>query len=281
VSSCPRLLVTGGSGYLGAEVVGRAPSAGWDVYATYRTTHPALPATWLRLDVCSAEAVGQALERTRPQVVIHTAVVEKGPALWPTTAVGAAIVADAAHRVGARLLHLSSDAVFDGERVGRYREGDPRRPVNDYGWAKAAAECMVADAYPEALIVRTSLLYGGATPGRAERLVLDVLSGQRQAAFFTDELRCPALVGELAVALLELASCPLAGPLHVAGPDVVSRYEFACLVAAARGHPPELVPSGRSADGPGRRPRNCALDSGRAAALLRTRLRGVREVLTS
>jgi dTDP-4-dehydrorhamnose reductase len=275
----PRLLVTGGAGYLGAELVRRAPSAGWDVHATYRTTHPSLPATWLRLDVCSAEAVRSAFERTRPQAVIHTAVVEKGPALWPTTAVGAAIVADAARRVGARLLHLSSDAVFDGERVGRYRERDARRPVNDYGWAKAAAECMVADAHPEALVVRTSLLYGGATLSRAERLVLDVLNGRTQAAFFTDELRCPAVVGELAAALLELATRPLAGPLHVAGPDVVSRYEFACLVAAAEGRPPELVPSGRSADGPEPRPRNCALDSRHAAALLRTRLRGVREVL--
>jgi dTDP-4-dehydrorhamnose reductase len=281
VPSRPRLLVTGGAGYLGAELVGRAPSAGWDVYATYRTGHPALPATWLRLDVCSAEAVGRAFERTRPQAVIHTAVVEKGPALWPTTAVGAAIVADAARRAGARHVHLSSDTVFDGERVGRYREGDARRPVNDYGWAKAAAECMVADAHPEALIVRTSLLYGGATPSRAERLVLDVLGGRSQAAFFTDELRCPALVGELAAALLELAAHHLAGPLHVAGPDVVSRYEFACLVAAASGRPSQLVPSGRSADGPDRRPRNCALDSGRATSVLRTRLRGVREVLRS
>jgi dTDP-4-dehydrorhamnose reductase len=279
VPARPRLLVTGGAGYLGAQLVGRASVAGWDVHATYRTSHPFLPATWLRLDVRSAAAVGRAFERLRPRAVIHTAVVEDGPALWPTTAVGAAIVAAAARQVGARLVHLSSDVVFDGEGTGRYREWDARRPVNDYGWAKMAAECLVADAHPEALIVRTSLLYGGATPSRAERLVLDVLAGRVQAAFFTDEWRCPAVVGELAAALLELTARPLAGPLHVAGPDVVSRYEFACLVAAANGRKPELVPSARSADSALRRPRNCALDSSHAVALLETRLRGVREVL--
>ena len=93
---------------------------------------------------------------------------------------------------------------------------------------------------------------------------------------FTNELRTPAQVGDLASALLELAVLDVAGPLHVAGADVVDRHAFAVLVARAAG----LDPGGlrRATSGPDR-PRAIALDSTRAQGILRTRLRGVREVL--
>jgi len=127
--------------------------------------------------------------------------------------------------------------------------------------------------------VRTSLIYGGAWPGPHEQLVLDALSGQADIAFFTDELRCPIKVDDLAAALLELAPTDRAGRLHIAGPDLVSRYEFAQLVAAARGQDPARLRAAESATSSMQRPRNCALDSSLAQQLLRTRLRGVREVL--
>ena len=88
--------------------------------------------------------------------------------------------------------------------------------------------------------------------------------------FFTNEIRSPIQVTDLAQALLELAELDVAGPLHVAGADDVSRAEFAELIAGAP------VRTGRA---PETRPLDCSLDSSRAQALLRTRLRGVREVL--
>jgi dTDP-4-dehydrorhamnose reductase len=276
-----RLLITGGAGYLGAELIQQARAGGWDVGATSFSSLPDDDSiAWLRLDIRDEPAVARALAAWRPDVVIHTAYRQRGPDLWSTSAEGAGVVARVARAVSARLIHMSSDALFDGARAGSYSELDDPSPITPYGEAKAAAERLVANAHPAALIVRTSLIYGGAQPGPHEQLVLDVLAGRADIAFFTDELRCPIAVGDLAAALLELAPTDHAGRLHIAGADVVSRYEFAQLVAAAHGQDPARLRAAVSATSNMRRPRNCALDSRLARQLLQTRLRGIREVLS-
>ena len=99
-------------------------------------------------------------------------------------------------------------------------------------------------------------------------------------SFFTDELRSPVLVGDLAAALLELVDLrDVSGPLHVAGADDVSRYDFARLVVGARGGDPESVHGATIASTGMTRPADCRLDSSRCAELLGWRPRGVREVL--
>jgi dTDP-4-dehydrorhamnose reductase len=276
-----RILITGGAGYLGAELIQRARAGGWDVGATCFSSLPDDDGiVWLRLDIRDEPAVARAFDIWRPNVVIHTAYRQRGPDLWSTSAEGAGVVARAAREASARLIHMSSDALFDGARAGSYSETDDPSPITPYGEAKAAAERLVADAHPAALIVRTSLIYGGAQPGPHEQLALDALAGQADVAFFTDELRCPIAVDDLAAALLELAPTDQAGRLHIAGADVVSRYEFAQLVAAAHGQDPARLRAAASATSNMRRPRNCALDSSLARQLLQTRLRGVREVLS-
>jgi dTDP-4-dehydrorhamnose reductase len=141
-------------------------------------------------------------------------------------------------------------------------------PLTDYGRAKADAEAAVLAAHPEALVVRTSLLYGGAEPGPQERLAADP-----EATFFTDEFRCPVQVGDLAAALLELVAGDRSGVLHVAGADRLSRAEFAELLAGAPVRTASIADSGLV------RPRDCALSSDRARGLLRTHLRGASAVL--
>jgi dTDP-4-dehydrorhamnose reductase len=275
-----RLLITGGTGYLGAELVRQALTAGWDVAATaFSRRRNAEAARYLYLDVRDERAVEQAFDALRPNAVVHTAYRQAGPDLWATTAEGAAVVARAAQRIGAKLIHMSSDAIFDGERSGSYTEEALPEPITPYGHAKAAAERMVAERHPTALIARTSLIYGGATLSTHEQLVLDAADGQAEVAFFTDELRCPVLVSDLAAALLELLALERSGPIHLAGADVVSRYAFAQLVARAHGRSLDHLRAARSSAQAVRRARNCALDCRLAQSLLQTRLRGVREVL--
>ena len=116
--------------------------------------------------------------------------------------------------------------------------------------------------------MRTSLLYG--KPGPQEALAL-----RDDVELFTDEIRCPTLVSELAAALLELAGLAVSGPLHVAAPEAVSRFELGRLLRARQGGDPDAV---RGALAPPQgRARNVALDSSRAAGLLSARLRGVTE----
>ena len=266
-----RVLVTGGSGYLGSELVASASAKGWEVEAT-TFSRPGR-----RLDVRDERAVRCLLDERRPDAVVHTAYVQDGPAAWAVTVDGAEHVARAAAARDARLVHLSTDVVFDGMRPGRYVEEDEPSPVSDYGRAKAEAERRVVQAHPEALVVRTSMIFGGREPSKHELLAVRAADGDVDVTFFTDELRCPIAVGDLAQALLELVPLDVSGPLHVAGADVVSRHEFARLVAVAHARDPDLL---RGAPSTVPRPRNCALDSSRAQRMIETRLRGVREVLT-
>jgi dTDP-4-dehydrorhamnose reductase len=239
-----------------------APAAGWAVTAAGHRR----PGD-VRLDVRAADQVADLVGRVRPRAVVHAAYRQDGPGARDVTATGSGIVAEAAAAAGARLVHLSTDVVFDG-RAGRpYREDDPVTPLSAYGEAKADAEARVAAADPDAVLVRTSLVYGG--PGRPasphERAARDP-----DRAFYTDEIRCPVQVDDLAAAVLELCRLDVAGPLHVAGPEALSRWAFACRLAGR-----EV----RAATAPPGRPLDCRLDSSRAAALLRIRPRGVSEVV--
>ncbi len=272
--SARRLLVTGGSGYLGGEVVRLAAAAGWAALGTSHRTPGPVP-----LDVRDPAAVTALVAEVRPACLIHTAYVQDGPDAWATNVEGSAHVATAAAATGARLIHVSTDLVFAGTAGRPYREDDPAEPVIEYGRSKAAAERAVLAAHPAATVVRTSLIYGGEALSGHERRILDVVDGRADLAFFTDELRCPVRVGDLAQALLALAQTPAPGPLHVAGADGVSRYEFACLVAAANGRPSDHLRTTTSAEVAPHRPRDCRLDSSRAARLLGGPLRGVRAVL--
>jgi dTDP-4-dehydrorhamnose reductase len=206
-------------------------------------------------------------------VVIHTAYVMDDASVIVD---GSAAIADACAQSGARLIHMSSDLVFDGALERPYREEDEPRPLSDYGRAKLEAEATVAERCPGALIVRTSLIYGGPPhdPSQQEQMALDA-----ELTFFVDEFRSPVQVGDLAAALLELATTDANGILHVAGADHVSRSEFARLVVLARGGDPDRLRSGSFRDLGLERPAHCALDSSRARELLGTPLRGVREVL--
>jgi dTDP-4-dehydrorhamnose reductase len=263
------VLVTGGSGYLGRELLRQAPEA----VGTF--LNRSLDGG-VRLDVRDASAV--ALAVAGHDAVIHTAYVQDDPFVIVD---GSVNVATACAASGARLVHVSTDVVFDGTLGRPYREDDEPTPITEYGRAKLVAERAVARLCPGALIVRTSLIYGGPglEPSRHEQDALDAAGGRADIAFFTDELRSPVQVGDLAAALLELIGLDERGVLHVAGADSVSRYEFARLVVVAQGGDPDRVRGANAGELGLNRPADCRLDSSRARALLTTRLRGVREVL--
>jgi dTDP-4-dehydrorhamnose reductase len=250
--SCVRLHVTGASGFLGRELLLLAPGASGD-----------------RVEVREPAAVRALFEEVRPEVVIHTAYRQDGPGAWATTVDGAENVARAARAIDARLVHLSTDVVFDGRKGSQYVEEDEPSPVTEYGRAKAESERRVRAAHSDVLVVRTSLIVGGPghEPAKHELAALDP-----DFSFYEDEIRCPIQVGDIAAALVELAARDMTGVLHVAGADALSRADLAELVV---GHPV------RRAHAPSDRPLDCRLDCSRARAVLSVELRGITSVMRS
>jgi dTDP-4-dehydrorhamnose reductase len=270
------LLVVGGSGFLGRTVTRQARLAGHRVIATFHANaQKAAGVEWRMLDIRRRDDVTALAARARPDAIINAAYLQSD---WETTADGGMHVALAAAAAGARLVHVSSDAVFSGGAAS-YDETRQPDPVTPYGAAKAAAETAVKGIAPAAAIARTSLIIGGEGDSQHERLVHALASGAAPGVLYTDNVRCPVHVTDLAAALLELAASAHSGICHVAGPDAVSRYELGLLIAGRDGLDQAALPAGRCPATGQAGPLDVRLDSTRTQARLATRLRGAREFL--
>ena len=272
--------MVGGSGFLGRRIIRRARLAGHRVIATcHAGVPPDVAVDWRRLDIRCRDDVTALARQARPDAVINAAYRQSD---WAVTADGAAHVALAAAAVGARLVHVSSDVVFSGAAPG-YDESALPDPITPYGAAKAAAETAVKGIAPAAVIARTSLIIGDGD-SKHERLIHALAVGAAAGVLYTDEVRCPVHVDDLAAALLELAAAPHAGACgagicHVAGADAVSRHELGQLIAMRDGLDPSALPAGpRPATQPPR-PLDVRLDGTKTQARLTTRLRGARDFL--
>lgn len=271
----------GGSGFLGTELVRRASAAGWATAATYCSARPgsAHGVAWHRLDLRTGTRLDDLLAGSDPDAVVNAT---SGQSDWAVTADGSVRVALAAARHGCRLVHVSSDAVFSGSRIS-YDESRLPDPVTPYGAAKAAAETAVRLLVPAAAVARTSLIIGDGGGSAHERMVHELAAGSREGVLFTDVVRCPVQVGDLASALLELAGSDRAGMFHLAGPDALSRHELGVLIARRDGLDADRLPAGRRPGTalPGTLPGglDVRLVGTATQRLLRTRLRGAREFL--
>ncbi len=267
----------GGSGLLGLRITRQAKLAGHSVVATFHASAPPTAGTdWRKLDIRRRDDVMALALDARPDMIINAAYRQSD---WETTADGAAHVALAAVAAGARLVHVSSDAVFSGSAPS-YDETRPPDPVTPYGAAKAAAETAVKAIAPAAVIARTSLIIGdGDSP--PERLVHALASGAATGVLFADEVRCPVDVTDLASALLELAVSGHAGICHVAGTDAISRYQLGLLIAARDGLEQAALPVGLRAATGRLGALDVRLDSTKTQAKLTTRLRGAHEFLAT
>lgn len=250
------MFVTGGSGFVGRHLVARASEADWQVVAPPSTS----------LDIVRGDSVTAEIANWKPTTVVHLAY-RKGDRL--NIVQGSRNVARAAAAVGAHLVHLSTDVVFGG-RPEPYTEWDPPSPIEDYGRDKTDAEAAVAAVHPTAVLVRTSLVYGTHHLAVPQLDVQRVLARQSSMRFFTDEVRCPVHGDDLADAVIALACRrDVTGPLHVAGPEPVSRATLARSIARWLGAGPEAeaLPTGSLAELGLNRPGNLVLDVSRAAGL--------------
>jgi dTDP-4-dehydrorhamnose reductase len=186
-------------------------------------------------------------------------------------------IAEGCVKVGARLIFISTDYVFDGTK-GNYAESDQPNPVSYYGLTKLEAERIVVETLPEALIVRTSVLYGW-HPSKLN-FATWTLKGLREhetLRIVRDHINSPTFADNLAYAISVAIERKSRGILHIAGSERISRFEFACKIAQ-KFHLDErlLVPvEMRDLNWVARRPRDSSLAVGKAEKELGIELFGV------
>jgi len=269
-----RVLVTGAGGPLGGRLAARLQEAGLDVTAVWRETPPPGGLPLFQADLTEPGAVDAALAATRPDAVVHAAVVgradycEEHPDLAFTVNVRLPErLARACRESGCRLVALSTDLVFDG--TGSFRGPEaPARPLGAYGRTKRAGEEAVLAACPAAAVARVALVVGrghGAR-GTASESVAWALRAGRGVRLFTDEYRTPVDPESVATGVALLLRRGGTGLYHLGGPERLSRLELGVRAARALGLPTEGLEGAPQSSYTGRdpRPADTSLDSARA-----------------
>ncbi len=267
-----RTMITGANGQLGRALRERLPHA----------VGVARP----EVDITDLHAMTSAVAAHRPERIIHCAAMTDvdGAARNPLEAyrvngLGTQAVALAAARVGASLVYISTNEVFDGESDRPYAEFDPTRPINPYGASKLAGEQFALRLAPQATIIRTSWVTGQGGRNFVHRI--QHLADERGALkVVTDETANPTFVPDLADAIVALIALDRPGVYHLTNAGHVSRYDYAraILELTGRGHIPVEPITRADFPRPSTPPRFTALTNYLAAGLGIT-LRPWREAL--
>lgn len=273
-----KVLVTGGTGLLGHHLIGAFSRAGYEVHATYHKARPtAEQFSWWQLDLEDLPSIASLVKQVKPEVIVQAAAytdvdgceLNRQPA-YRVNYLATQVLARTSLEVGARLIYISTDYVFDGNK-GLYREEDEPNPVNYYGLTKLLGEVAVASLLPErGLVVRVSGLYGFSPTGKRNfgLIALEKLMKGEEVLAFSDQYLSPTYVYYLAEELVKAVNIGATGLLHLAG-ERVSRVDFTLALAELVGADSRLVKpvSICNARLTARRPRDSSLDTSRAASM--------------
>ena len=243
-----RILITGASGLLGLNLALEA-AKDHTVYGLVNSQRLQTEAfNVIQGDLLAPDAVPRILDETRPDWVIHCAALANVDACEtdPLQArqLNTEIPRELAHYVargGARLLHVSTDAVFDGQR-GDYSEDDAPNPLSVYARTKLGAERAVAEANPEAIVARVNL-FGWSLGGKRSlpEFFFNNLRAGQPVMGFTDVYFCPLLANHLAGIFIHMMAAELSGLYHVVGRDCVNKYQFGLQIARQFGLDESLI----------------------------------------
>ena len=252
-----KVLITGAGGQLGHDLVRTCTEAGDDVIACDRSS----------LDLADRDSVAQAITGTAPDVVVNagawTAVddCESDPdRAWRTNALGVRWVADAARRVGAHVVQVSTDYVFDGTKPAPYVEWDDPNPQSAYGRSKRGGELEVD---PSSAVVRTAWVCGAHGANMVKTVLR--LADRPELAFVDDQHGCPSFTADLAVAIRRLAVARVPGTYHVTNQGDTTWFGFVRDILERSGNDPAKVRPITTAEldppRPAPRPANSVLDN--------------------
>lgn len=270
------ILVTGGAGLLGREIVRAATARGYHVVALAHTD----------LDVTDAPAVRSVVRAHTPTHVIHCAAytavdrAESEPELaMRVNRDGTEYVAKAAAQAGAGLVYFSTDYVFDGSKTAPYLPSDAPAPVSAYGRSKLAGEYAAADAHPDPLIIRTGWLYGGGGSSFIQA-ILDRAATGKALRVVDDQHGRPTWTRTLAEGTLDLLDAGAEGVVHFADGGEATWVDLARAALTLSGYEVEVEPVSTEEWGaPAPRPRYSVLDVTATEAVLGRSMMHWREAL--
>ena len=283
-----KLFVSGISGLLGLNValVARERFQVSGCFLTHPIVLDGIRA--VKLDVASLSELEQFLLTCKPDIIMHTAGLtnveecEDKPILAHRLNVEATRnVAKIANILRAKLVHISTDHVFDG-RTAWKTEGDIPAPLNTYAKTKWKAEEVVLEECPDALIIRTNF-FGWGTPVRVSfsDWILRALAQGKELTMFSDVYFTPILINDLIDVMTELLGRGATGIFHVGGSERLTKYDFALQIAEVFDHPRDAIRAISVQNFPFRakRPRDMSLSSGKAEQYLGIEMPAVKEGL--
>ncbi len=244
-----KVLVTGASGHLGLNLALLAEEQGYKVTGwSHSKALKNTPFVSQSVDLGDLKGLPERLCDLEPEVIIHCAAIanidiaEKQPEL--THRINAevpGVMAKVAKDLDAKMIQISTDAVFDGSK-GNYKEDDLVNPLNAYALSKLAGERAVLDANPDAAIARV-VFYGWTMDGNRSlsEFFYNNLSAGKTVNGFTDMFFNPMAVRHLAETLLEIAEADLSGIWHAFGSDTLSKYDFGVAMAKTFGLDGSLI----------------------------------------
>jgi dTDP-4-dehydrorhamnose reductase len=233
------IVITGGSGLLGANLALQWSLQNLDVAALYFEHSVSMHGVHaLACNLLDQREIAGAISTLRPEWIVHCAAAtnvdwcEANPRQTHRLNVEASRhLAASAKAVGARFVYISTDSVFDGAR-GSYGESDRPAPVNAYARSKLSGESAVKEQLPGSLIVRTNIYGWNLQPKTSlAEWILTLLEKSTAVPAFQDVVFSPILVNDLADALLEMMRMKLEGTFHVGGSEPCSKREFALQLA--------------------------------------------------
>jgi dTDP-4-dehydrorhamnose reductase len=230
-----RILVTGSSGLLGSKVVDKLSKI-YEVIPTYATKK--IYENSVKLDICFPNEVKEIFNKYKPDITIHAAAITNVDACeidketaWLTNAIGTKNIAEACKEFNSKLIYISTDYIFDGEK-GMYKEDDKPNPINYYGLTKLQGENFVKEICKDWLILRPSTLYGKHDFKKCfATWVIEELKQNKKLKIATDQFTSPTLTDDLVEIILKLIEKDEKGIFHASGRERISRYEFAMKIA--------------------------------------------------
>jgi len=259
-----KILLIGARGQLGQEILAVARDQGNDEI---------FPVTHEQLDIRDAARVRDLVQRERPQCIINTAAFHKvdlcedePETTFAVNEGGARNLAEAAEEIGALMLQLSTDYVFDGEKTSPYVENDEARPISVYGRSRLAGERAVAASCRRFLIIRTCGLYGLAGKvskmGNFVETMLRLAEQGKSLRVVSDQVCTPTSARELARKMLPLIHSGAQGLFHMSNTGECSWFQFAQEIFRSAGVPADVKPvTSEEYAAKARRPKYSVLDN--------------------